>query len=183
MITHDGWHAESERCPSPNMDARPCGESISLLVVHNISLPPGQYGGGHVADFFSNRLALEKDPYFAEIGHLRVSAHLLIERTGKSIQFVSFANRAWHAGVSLFGGRTGCNDFSIGVELEGTDIEPYTDEQYLRLAAVTRELMATYPQISLQRIVGHADIAPGRKTDPGIAFDWYRYFSLLRQEN
>ena len=181
MITSDGWHVDSERCASPNADARPAGEEISLLVIHNISLPPGQYGGGHVKDFFCNRLALDADPYFAGIAHLKVSAHLLIERSGNSIQFVSFAERAWHAGASSFAKRSACNDFSVGIELEGTDIDPYTDTQYLCLARITRELMAAYPAIGLERIVGHADIAPGRKTDPGIAFDWHRYFELVAQ--
>lgn len=181
MITGGGWYRECERHVSPNTDARPPGEIISLLVIHNISLPPGQYGGGHVHRLFGNTLDPEEHPYFAGIATLRVSAHLFIDRSGKMTQFVPFADRAWHAGVSCFEGRAGCNDFSIGIELEGTDIEPYTVQQYQQLAVATCAIMDAYPAIIRQRIVGHEDIAPGRKTDPGIAFDWHRYFSMLKQ--
>lgn len=182
MITGDGWYGESERHLSPNFDSRPAGETIDLLVIHNISLPPDQYGGGFVHQLFANTLRQQDHPYFAGIAGLRVSSHLFIERSGKITQFVPFAARAWHAGESSFGGRTGCNDFSIGIELEGTDIEPYTAAQYGQLVLATCAIMDAYPAITRQRIVGHSDIAPGRKTDPGIAFDWHRYFNMLKQE-
>ncbi|MFC6669541.1 1,6-anhydro-N-acetylmuramyl-L-alanine amidase AmpD [Marinobacterium aestuariivivens] len=165
--------------PSPNFNERPDGVEISLLVIHNISLPPGQFGGGCIERFFCNRLDREAHPYFRSIEGLEVSAHLLIERSGEIVQFVPFDKRAWHAGRSSFCGRDNCNDFSIGIELEGTDDEPYTDHQYRVLVEVTRELQGRYPRITTDRIRGHSDIAPGRKTDPGPAFDWGRYRSLL----
>jgi len=164
--------------PSPNCNARPENE-ISLLVIHNISLPPGQFGGGHVAELFTNQLDPNGHPFFAEIEGMEVSAHLLIERDGRMIQFVPFDQRAWHAGKSCFQGREACNDFSIGIELEGTDDSPYTDAQYESLVAVTHALLATYPQLTAERITGHADIAPGRKTDPGPAFEWGRFLDAL----
>lgn len=164
--------------PSPNCNERPADE-ISLLVIHNISLPPGQFGGGHIAELFSNRLDPNGHPFFAEIEGLEVSAHLLIERDGRMTQFVPFDRRAWHAGKSCFDGREACNDFSIGIELEGADNIPFTDLQYQVLAAVTRALMQAYPDITSKRITGHSDIAPGRKTDPGPAFDWARFLSAL----
>jgi len=179
MITPDGWYEGAVRLLSPNADARPQEDVISLLVIHNISLPPGEFGSGHVQAFFTNSLNMGEHDYFATIADTKVSAHLLIERTGEITQFVPFQLRAWHAGASSFANRERCNDFSIGIELEGTDIDPYTETQYLRLAAVTRALMAAYPAISLDRIVGHSDIAPQRKTDPGTSFDWHFYFSLL----
>ncbi|SMR70032.1 AmpD protein [Marinobacterium sediminicola] len=160
--------------PSPNCNERPEGE-ISLLVIHNISLPPGQFGGGHVTELFTNRLDPDEHPYFAEIQGMEVSAHLLIERDGTMTQFVPFDRRAWHAGKSIFEGREACNDFSIGIELEGTDHTPYTDAQYEALAVVTRALMRAYPQLTKDRITSHSNIAPGRKTDPGSVFDWSRY--------
>ncbi len=163
---------------SPNANERPDNE-ISLLVIHNISLPPGQYGGGHVAELFTNRLDPEGHPFFREIEGLEVSAHLLIERDGTLTQFVPFDRRAWHAGKSCFEGREACNDFSIGIELEGTDEEPFTDNQYSVLALVTRALLQAYPALTPARITGHSDIAPGRKTDPGPAFDWGRYRASL----
>lgn len=168
----------AEFVPSPNCNARP-GDEISLLVIHNISLPPGQFGGGHVSELFTNRLDPAAHPFFAEIAGLEVSAHLLIERDGKMTQFVPFDRRAWHAGQSCFEGREACNDFSIGIELEGTDDTPYTDAQYSALAAVTRALLHTYPVLARDRITGHSDIAPGRKTDPGPAFDWVRFLAAL----
>ncbi len=174
-----GWLAGAVRRPSPNADQRPGGELPSLLVIHNISLPPGCFGGGEIVDFFTNRLDVDAHPYFREIAGLRVSAHLLIDRLGVVTQFVSFLDRAWHAGASSFEGRERCNDFSIGIELEGTDSEPYGDAQYRVLAAVTRALIRAYPAITPERIRGHSDIAPGRKTDPGEAFDWSRYRRLL----
>ncbi|MBR9829146.1 MAG: 1,6-anhydro-N-acetylmuramyl-L-alanine amidase AmpD [Oceanospirillales bacterium] len=164
--------------PSPNCNDRPAGE-VSLLVIHNISLPPGQFGGGHIEALFTNRLDATAHPYFARIAALEVSAHLLIERTGAMIQFVPFDRRAWHAGQSCFEGREACNDFSIGIELEGADDIAYTDAQYAALSAVTDALLQTYPQLSRERITGHSDIAPGRKTDPGPAFDWERFLDTL----
>lgn len=157
--------------PSPNCDARPAHEPISLLVIHNISLPPGQFGGPWVVELFTNRLKTKAHPYFAGLVGLRVSAHFFIRREGVIAQFVPCEMRAWHAGVSLWRGRSQCNDFSIGVELEGTDDMPYEDEQYLALARLTRALRRRYP---LRDIAGHSQIAPGRKTDPGPAFDWSR---------
>tara|TARA_Y100001938_G_scaffold6959_1_gene8576 strand:+ start:205 stop:753 length:549 start_codon:yes stop_codon:yes gene_type:complete len=174
-----GWFQGIRHCPSPNFNARPDGE-ISLLVVHNISLPPGQFGTGRVQAFFQNRLATDEHPFFSEIADLQVSAHFFIERDGSLTQFVSCLDRAWHAGVSRFDGRDNCNDFSLGVEMEGTDDQPYTDRQYARLAELTRQLLDAYPAISTQRIRGHCDIAPGRKTDPGPAFDWPRLYATLK---
>lgn len=175
----EGWLVGARRCPSPNYNQRPCGEPVSLLVIHNISLPPGQFGGGCIEAFFCNQLDTQAHPYFAEIADLQVSAHLLISREGCSTQFVSFDDRAWHAGQSLYDGRVNCNDFAIGIELEGTDDRPYTDAQYRELARVTRLLLLAYPALTPSRITGHADIAPERKTDPGPAFDWVRYLGSL----
>ena len=166
-------------CPSPNFNQRPANTEISLLVIHNISLPPGQFGGGHIEAFFCNRLDVPQDPYFQTISDLCVSAHLLIDRKGDVTQFVGFDARAWHAGRSIFEGLAECNDFSIGIELEGEDDRPYTDQQYQSLALVTQAIMQAYPNITPDRITGHCDIAPGRKTDPGSAFDWHRYKSTL----
>ncbi|GAA0680814.1 1,6-anhydro-N-acetylmuramyl-L-alanine amidase AmpD [Marinobacterium maritimum] len=168
----------TRRLASPNCNERPEGE-ISLLVIHNISLPPGQFGGGHIAELFTNRLDPNGHPFFKEIEGLEVSAHLLIERDGQMTQFVPFDRRAWHAGKSCFQGREACNDFSIGIELEGTDEVPYTDAQYQALVAVTQALLQAYPGLTRDRITGHSDIAPGRKTDPGPAFDWARFIDAL----
>jgi AmpD protein len=165
-------------CPSPNHNERPDGE-ISLLVIHNISLPPGQFGGPGIRQLFTNCLDPDAHPYYRDIYQLEVSAHLLIDRHGQITQFVPFDRRAWHAGRSCFEGRDNCNDFSIGIELEGTDDTPYTEAQYQTLARVTRCLMAAYPAITPARICGHSDIAPGRKTDPGPAFDWARFRGAL----
>ena len=173
-----GWLSHVARCPSDNFNPRPSSE-ISLLVIHNISLPPGQYGQGYVQAFFTNTLDPAAHPYFETIAHLTVSAHFLIERTGAITQFVSCLDRAWHAGVSCFEGRENCNDFSIGIELEGTDETPYTDAQYAALVELTKALQKTYPLITHERICGHSDIAPVRKTDPGPAFDWARYLQAL----
>ena len=180
MQITDGQLTDAEWCPSPNFDSRPQPGDISLLVVHNISLPPGQFGTGCVKDFFCNRLGSEADPFFATIAELKVSAHLLIERDGRLVQFVNFNDRAWHAGQSLYDGRKRCNDFSIGIELEGTDDQPYTPVQYQQLAEVTKALLAAYPAMTQERITGHQHIAPGRKTDPGEAFDWGYYKGLVR---
>lgn len=167
----DGWIVEAERLPSPNFDMRPPGMPTDLLVVHNISLPPGQFGGGEIAAFFQNRLDHDAHPFFDEIRGVHVSSHFLVRRDGALQQFVSCNARAWHAGASTFEGRTRCNDFSIGVELEGTDDLPFTAAQYVTLAALTRVLREHYP---IQAVAGHADIAPGRKTDPGPHFEWRR---------
>ncbi|GAB4361680.1 MAG: 1,6-anhydro-N-acetylmuramyl-L-alanine amidase AmpD [Gammaproteobacteria bacterium] len=160
--------------PSPNCDARPPGVTPDLVVIHGISLPPGEFGGSWIEALFTNRLDPTAHPFFTEIESLRVSAHLLIRRDGGMIQFVSFNDRAWHAGASCYGGRENCNDFAIGIELEGTDEVPYRDEQYEQLTAVVTALLEAYPTLSSERIVGHCDIAPGRKSDPGPAFDWQR---------
>ncbi len=168
-----GWCHDVDHCPSPNANERPEGE-VSLLVIHNISLPPGQFATGKVQEFFQNCLDITEHPYFDGIAHLRVSAHFLIERDGKVTQFVSCLKRAWHAGVSCFEGRENCNDFSLGIELEGTDDLPFTEAQYASLITLSRYLLAAYPAITPQRICGHSDIAPGRKTDPGASFDWGR---------
>ncbi len=167
------------QCLSPNHDARPDPADISLLVIHGISLPPGRFGGPAVEQLFRNQLDAAAHPFFAEIHQLRVSAHLFIRRGGQMIQFVPFDLRAWHAGVSSFQGRPSCNDFSIGIELEGTDAGGYTQAQYRQLLRLTRLLRRRYPQISAERIVGHCDIAPGRKTDPGPYFAWRKFRRAL----
>ena len=163
---------DARQAPSPNCDERPDGDDISLIVIHGISLPPGEYGGAWIDDLFTNRLDPDAHPYFPGIAHLRVSSHVLIRRDGEVVQYVPFKMRAWHAGESCYKGRSCCNDFSIGIELEGQDNEPYSPQQYDRLAAIIRVLSRTFPGISSDRIRGHSDIAPGRKTDPGEAFDW-----------
>lgn len=175
----EGWLDQAKRVVSPNMDVRTDINDISLLVIHNISLPPEQFGGPYISQLFSNCLDPDEHAYFQDIYQLKVSSHLLIDRKGQITQFVPFDRRAWHAGVSKFAGREGCNDFSIGIELEGADHIPFTEEQYKELAAVTRQIIASYPKIKVDRIVGHSDIAPGRKTDPGPAFDWQKYRQLL----
>lgn len=165
--------------PSPNFDARPADARITLLVIHNISLPPGQFGGPWIVELFTNRLDPKAHPYFESIADMRVSAHFLIRREGALAQFVPCALRAWHAGDSSWRARRDCNDFSIGVELEGTDDLPYEDIQYRTLALLTRALRRRYP---IRDIAGHRDIAPKRKTDPGPAFDWPRYRKLIAQK-
>ena len=177
-IDADGWLAGVSRLPSPNCDRRPHGE-VSLLVIHNISLPPGEFGGDAVQQLFLNRLDPKAHPAFAELEGLRVSAHLFIDRNGALTQFVPCAARAWHAGRSRYAGRPNCNDFAIGIELEGTDDAPYEAAQYLTAAAVIAALLRAYPTLCATRIVGHSDIAPGRKTDPGPSFDWARMRALL----
>jgi AmpD protein len=164
----------ARQVPSPNCDERPAGTTVDLLVVHGISLPPQRFGGPYIDALFSNTLDPAADPYFAAIAHLRVSAHLLIRRDGELVQYVPFHRRAWHAGNSCHDGRERCNDFSIGIELEGADDVAYEPVQYERLAAVAAALMDAYPGLRPARIAGHCDIAPGRKTDPGPAFDWAR---------
>jgi N-acetyl-anhydromuramoyl-L-alanine amidase len=176
------WLIGARRTHPPNQDARPIPASeIDLLVIHSISLPPGTFGGAYIEKFFCNQLDRDAHPYFQEISNLRVSAHLLIYRSGEKVQFVPFDRRAWHAGESQFQGRSSCNDFSVGIELEGTDQTPYTDTQYVKLVEVTQSLFRSYPRLLPERIVGHGDIAPGRKTDPGASFDWTRYRSLLQR--
>lgn len=175
MPIESGWWSDARREASPNHNARPEGE-VSALVLHSISLPPGEFGGPEIEQFFTNRLDPDAHPYFATIAHLQVSAHLLIRRNGECVQFVPFDRRAWHAGRSRwFDGereRSELNDFSIGIELEGDEISPYRDAQYCALARVARELLAHYPKLVQERITSHAKIAPMRKTDPGPAFDW-----------
>jgi N-acetyl-anhydromuramoyl-L-alanine amidase len=165
--------------PSPNYSARPNIYDINLLVVHNISLPPGEFGGGFVEAFFQNTLDPSRHAYFAQIVDLRVSAHVFIDRAGGVTQCVNLFDRAWHAGVSVFDGRKDCNDYSIGIELEGTDDLAYSPQQYMALAELAASMMVVFPAISRERIVGHCDVAPGRKTDPGLAFDWGYFHRLL----
>lgn len=164
---------------SPNCDERPNGVAPALLVIHGISLPPGQFGGPWIDALFTNRLDPQAHPYFAEIHQLRVSAHLLIRRDGSLVQYVPFHRRAWHAGLSSWQGRERCNDFSIGIELEGSDDLPYETVQYTMLQQVVQALRVAYPALAEGDIVGHSDIAPGRKSDPGPHFDWPRLLALL----
>lgn len=178
-----GWLTETAtvtHCPSPNADARPTGAlgEVSLLVIHHISLPPHQFGTGDIEAFFSNRLDVDKHPFYAEIKDVRVSAHVLIKRNGAIVQFVNFNDRAWHAGKSCYRERHACNDFSIGIELEGDEQTPYRYAQYQVLAALTQTLQQTYFAIG-EHITGHENIAPNRKTDPGPTFDWQHYRNRL----
>lgn len=167
-----------EEHDSPNHDDRPLDETPSLVVVHGISLPPGRYGGPEIAQLFTNTLDAEGHPYFKAIAHLRVSSHFLIRRNGAVLKFVDPDLRAWHAGVSSWQGRERCNDFSIGVELEGCDWDLYDEAQYESLADLIRELCKKYP---IRAVVGHSDVAPGRKTDPGPHFDWWKVRTLLNE--
>ena len=176
QLTRVGVVSGATQISSPNCDERPSGAEVTLVVVHCISLPPGEFGGPGIAEFFTNRLDRDAHPYYASIADTRVSAHFLIARDGDLSQFVPCGKRAWHAGVSVWHGREQCNDFSVGVELEGTDDQPYEDAQYRTLARLTRALMRRYP---IADVVGHSDIAPGRKTDPGPSFDWPRYRRLI----
>ncbi len=175
------WVSNTRQILSPNYDARPDPNDISLLVVHGISLPPGQYGGHHIDQLFTNCLNPGEHPYFKDICELRVSSHLMINRLGEVTQYVPLVQRAWHAGVSEFQGRSTCNDFSIGIELEGCDEENYCDVQYQALAELTNVICKRWQAITTERIVGHSDIAPGRKTDPGPAFNWDRFLSLVQR--
>ena len=165
--------------PSPNCDERPKGMAIDVLVIHAISLPPDDFGGPAIEQFFCNALDPGGHPYFAEVCDLQVSAHLLIRRNGELIQFVPFHRRAWHAGESCCLGRTRVNDFSIGIELEGSDHLPFEPDQYSALTDVVQAIMVPYPSITRDRIFGHSDIAPGRRTDPGPQFDWPRFLANL----
>jgi N-acetyl-anhydromuramoyl-L-alanine amidase len=178
-IGEDGLAAGARFVASPNCDERPAGSAIELLVIHHISLPPGKFGGKGIVELFTNRLNPAAHPYYAAIAGTKVSAHFLIRRGGELIQFVPCAKRAWHAGESSWKGRARCNDFSIGVELEGTGEVAFTGAQYRRLVALTRALTARYP---IAGIAGHSDIAPGRKTDPGPSFDWARYRAQLKNQ-
>ncbi|WP_018873161.1 1,6-anhydro-N-acetylmuramyl-L-alanine amidase AmpD [Thioalkalivibrio sp. ALJ16] len=175
------WYPPARRVESPNQDARPPGQEPELIVVHAISLPPGEFGGPHISELFRNRLDPAAHPYFAEVAALRVSAHVLIDREGDLVQYVPFSRRAWHAGVSCWDGRERCNDFSIGIELEGTDDHPFTPAQYAALAALIQWLRSHFPGIGPQALAGHSDIAPGRKTDPGPYFDWQTLADHLRE--
>ena len=168
---------------SPHLDARPKGVTPDLIVVHGISLPAGEFGGPWIDHLFAGNLRADAHPSFGETSTLRVSAHAVIRRDGTITQYVPFGMRAWHAGHSEYQGRSGCNDFSVGIELEGTDHTPYTDVQYESLAALVRALLATYPTLSADRIAGHSDVAPGRKTDPGPAFDWPRCRQMISAES
>jgi N-acetyl-anhydromuramoyl-L-alanine amidase len=172
----------ARQVPSPNCDDRPPGVEADLIVVHGISLPPGEYGGPWIDRLFSNTLPGDGHPYFEQVAGLRVSAHLLVRRSGEIVQYVPFGRRAWHAGVSSWQGRERCNDYSIGIEVEGDDVSPYASAQYAMLARVIALLCRTYPRLSPDRLVGHSDVAPGRKTDPGPSFDWPRLRTLVRFE-
>ncbi|MDX1697457.1 MAG: 1,6-anhydro-N-acetylmuramyl-L-alanine amidase AmpD [Thiohalobacterales bacterium] len=174
---------EARQVASPNCDDRPDDCDIELIVLHGISLPPGDYGGPEIDQLFTNSLDPEAHPYFAEIAGLKVSSHLLIRRDGELVQYVPFSKRAWHAGESCFRGRSACNDYSIGIELEGLDDEPYTPVQYEQLAVVVNRLLAMYPRLTAEDITGHSEIAPGRKTDPGPGFDWARFRKLLATDH
>ena len=176
----EGQLLGARQVPSPNFNARPTDQEIQLLVIHNISLPPSQFGGGYIEQFFQNQLDWSQHPYFQTIQGMQVSAHLLILRTGEVLQFVNFADRAWHAGRSSYMAQSECNDYSIGIELEGSDDLPFEEVQYARLVQVVQALQQAYPRIQ-QHIAGHSDIAPGRKTDPGPFFDWQRFREQLSQ--
>lgn len=179
QVQDNGWLVSVRSLASPNFNQRPADVDVSLLVIHNISLPPGEFNTGCVEAFFCNQLDSQQHPYFATVAQLRVSAHFFIARTGEITQFVSLGDRAWHAGASSFAGTADCNDYSVGVELEGCDEIPYTDAQYTALIELTKNLCSIFPGITADRIVGHQHIAPGRKTDPGPAFDWARYLKGL----
>lgn len=180
--TVTGLIATARQVPSPNCDERPADMAPELIVIHGISLPPGEFGGPWIDALFTNTLDPAAHPYFQEIHQLRVSSHLLIRRDGELVQYVPLHRRAWHAGVSSHCGRERCNDFSIGIELEGTDELPYTPVQYQMLGTVIAALRAAYPALAAGQIAGHSDIAPGRKTDPGPCFDWPRLYALLATE-
>lgn len=171
-----GWMSGVRRIASPNHDRRPAGARVGLLVIHNISLPPGQFGGDAIVGLFTNTLDTAAHPYFAQLQGVKVSAHFLIRRGGEIIQFVPCGRRAWHAGVSSWHGRERCNDFSIGIELEGDDYQAFAEAQYRALARLTRRLCRAYP---ISAVTGHSDIAPQRKTDPGPFFDWGHYLRLI----
>jgi AmpD protein len=174
-----GLISPARQCLSPNRDARPNAASLDMVVLHGISLPPGEFGGGEIEALFLNQLDRNAHSYFGEIRGMEVSAHLLIRRDGELVQFVPFTERAWHAGESQFRGRSHCNDYSIGIELEGEDDTSYDERQYPVLAAVLKAVLTSYPGISLRELAGHCDVSPGRKSDPGPAFDWLRLYDAL----
>jgi AmpD protein len=177
-----GWLGGVRRLESPNCDERPPGMSPELIIVHGISLPPGEFGGPWIDALFTNSLPPAQHPYFAQVAELRVSAHALVRRDGEIVQYVPFGRRAWHAGQSRWMGRERCNDFSVGIELEGTDALAYEPAQYAALSRLIAALCRAYPTLSPERVVGHSDVAPGRKSDPGIAFDWPLLRALVRFE-
>lgn len=177
-----GWYDEAIAKPSPHKNDRPDGE-VSLLVIHNISLPAGQFGTPYIDELFCGSLDCHAHDSFADLQGLEVSAHFLIRRSGELVQYVSCDDRAWHAGVSSFAGRSNCNDFAVGIEVEGTDSQAFTPEQYDKLIQLTQAIMRDYPLITAERITGHNDIAPGRKTDPGPCFDWDRYLKGVAAGN
>ncbi|MGI9270919.1 MAG: 1,6-anhydro-N-acetylmuramyl-L-alanine amidase AmpD [Woeseiaceae bacterium] len=177
-----GIVASARQCPTPNQDARPDDVTVDLIVLHGISLPPGQFGGAAIEELFCNQLDWDSHPYYDEIRDIKVSTHVLIRRDGELVQFVPFAARAWHAGESCFRERSNCNDHSIGIELEGVDDSPYDDRQYTTLISLLASMLTAYPSLSARRIAAHSDIAPGRKTDPGPAFDWLRLYDGLSRE-
>lgn len=172
MKIENHWLNPATKVFSPNYDERPLNMDISLIVIHCISLPPKQFGGTYIDQLFCNQLKPEEHPYFKQIYQTKVSAHLLIKRNGEITQYVAFNHRAWHAGLSEYKGQKKCNDYSIGIELEGTETQEYADEQYKQLNRVIKTLLNYYPALSRQAIVGHSDVAPGRKTDPGDSFNW-----------
>ena len=178
--TATGLLAGVRQVLSPHCDARPGGAAAELIVIHGISLPPGEFGGPWIDRLFTGNIPADAPASLRDVAGLRVSAHALVRRDGALTQYVGFGRRAWHAGQSAYRGRTACNDFSIGIELEGTDTTPYAEAQYDSLAELTALLLATYPSLSSERIAGHSDIAPGRKSDPGAAFDWERFRARLR---
>ena len=182
LDSDSGLFSNVTQQPSPNCDARPPQTPVDLLVIHSISLPPGEFGGSYITDLFCNRLDPQVHPYFRDIAGLEVSAHLLVRRDGEVIQYVPLHQRAWHAGKSCFAGREACNGFSIGIELEGCDDQPFEEAQYQQLVRLTREIVRVYPDILMDHIVGHSDIAPGRKTDPGPYFDWGHFRRLLQEK-
>jgi len=182
LDTGSGLLDWARQVPSPNCDDRPAGVEADLIVVHGISLPPGEFDGPWIDLLFTNALPRDSHPYFVTVADLRVSAHLLVRRTGEVVQYVPFHRRAWHAGASSWQGRERCNDYSIGIELEGTDHSPYESAQYAMLARVIAVLCRSSPSLTPGRIVGHSDVAPGRKSDPGISFDWPRLRSLVQFE-
>ena len=188
---HEPFHVDARtglidpatRCASPNSDPRPDGCAPEMIVLHGISLPPGEFGGPEIEQLFTNRLDWDAHPYFGEIRGLEVSSHLLIRRDGELVQFVPFTERAWHAGESSFRGRNRCNDHAIGIELEGEDETPYADAQYDTLQCVVAAILEAYPAITAREIAGHCDVSPGRKNDPGPAFDWLRLYDGLAQKS
>jgi len=174
------WLSSAQKITSPNCDNRDDENNISLIVIHCISLPEGQFDTPFIAQLFTNQLDQRAHPSFANISHLEVSSHIVIQRNGSITQYVPFNKRAWHAGISKYKGHQKCNDFSIGIELEGTDCCPYTKQQYSQLATLIHCLIQTYPKLNLEDITGHSDIAPQRKTDPGKYFDWEKLSQLLK---